>query len=128
MDFSTLHIQRVSVRDKIDKDFIEKVVILKNLNGWVKAKPIFAERVDDKMLNFYKVDNSMHLKIDKNLLPKNKKVSYFESIKASETNTGKGPYKLTRYKVYEEPPKPPVMIEESIVESSIANVSQSIEA
>jgi len=108
----------VGPRDKVDREFIEKVVSLKNMNGKVTAKPIFAETVDDKLLNFFRVDQSMHLKIDKNLIPKNRKVSYFESIKASESNPGKGPYRLTRYKVWEEPPKPPVAIEESVFESS----------
>ena len=49
----------------------------------------------------------MQVKIDSSLIPKEKKVSYFESIKASE-NVGMGPYKLTRFKVWEEPPKPEV--------------------
>ena len=65
----------------------------------------------DKLLTYYQVDNNLYLKIDKNLIPKHKKVSYFESIKAS-TNLGSGPYKLTRFKIYEEPPKP-VQLEES---------------
>jgi hypothetical protein len=46
----------------------------------------------------------MHVKIDRNLLPKKKRHSYFEAVEASG-NVGKGPYKLTRYKVWEEPPK-----------------------
>lgn len=67
----------------------------------------------DKLLLYHKVDTNLHLKIDKSLIPKQKKVSYFESIKASE-NLGMGPYKLTRYKVWEEPPKPAVLEEESL--------------
>lgn len=101
LDFSTIYIQRLGKRDKVDTDFIEKVNNLKDHNGLITPKPYYQETVDDKLLNFYKVDHSMHVKIDKNLLPKNQKVSYFDAIQASE-NLGQGPYKLTRYKVYEE--------------------------
>lgn len=46
----------------------------------------------------------MHVKIDRNLIPKKKRHSYLEAVEASG-NVGQGPYKLTRYKVWEEPPK-----------------------
>ena len=54
----------------------------------------------------------MHVKIDTKLIPKEKKVSYFEAIKASE-NVGKGPYKLTRYKVWKKPQTDESQMEES---------------
>lgn len=85
----------------MDKEFKDKVSNLKDHNGLIShlTKQYFEESVVDKLLNFHKVDTNLHLKIDKSLIPKEKKVSYFESIKASE-NVGMGPYKLTRYKVW----------------------------
>lgn len=58
----------------------------------------------DKVLLYHNVDQTMHIKINNDLIPKQKKQSYFEVMGTSQ-NVGKGPYKLTRYKVWEEPPK-----------------------
>lgn len=114
LDFSNLYIHRLGKRDKVDTDFVQRVVNIKNYNGLIEAKHHFQETVQDKLLTFYKFDLACHVKIDGNLIPKDKKVSYFEAIKASE-NLGQGPYKLTRYKVWDEPPKP-VVQEESVEE------------
>ena len=106
LDFSKCGVKKLGVKDKIDKDFIQTVTNLKDHNGLIKhlTKPYYQENEADKLLVYYKIDTNLHVKIDKNLIPKEKKVSFFESIKASE-NLGMGPYKLTRFKIYEEPPK-----------------------
>ena len=98
--------KRITRKDKIDHDFIAKVKNLKTCNGLLDQvkKPYFQEEAIDKLLLYYKVDSTMHIKIDKNLLPKKKRNSYFEAVEASG-NVGQGSYKLTRYKVWEEPPK-----------------------
>jgi hypothetical protein len=85
LDFSQLHIERVTKRDNVDADFVERVANLKNFSGLIEGKQIFAERVFDKMLNFHKVDSSMHVKIDSSLIPRAKKVSYFEAIKGNSS-------------------------------------------
>ena len=98
--------KRITRRDKIDHDFIAKVKNLKTCNGVLEKvkKPYFQEETIDKLLLYYKVDTTMHVKIDKSLIPKKKRNSYFEGVEPSG-NVGQGPYKLTRYKVWEEPPK-----------------------
>ena len=113
-------------RDKVDHDFRQAVQKLKTNNGLTEnlQKKYFQEETLDKLLIYHKVDSNLHLKIDKNLIPKKKKVSYFESIKGDSENVGMGPYKLTRYKVYEEPPKP-VNVEESMLEESDVTQNQS---
>lgn len=87
---------------------------MKDHNGLIThlTKKYFQETTVDKLLLYHKVDTNMQVKIDSSLIPKEKKVSYFESIKASE-NVGMGPYKLTRFKVWEEPPVIVVQNEES---------------
>ncbi len=77
---------------------------LKTCNGVLQAKRYFEQQTIDKILLYHKIDQAMHVKIDRNLIPKKERSSYFEAMAASG-NVGKGPYKLTRYKVWEEPPK-----------------------
>jgi hypothetical protein len=99
-------VKRVDRRTKIDNEFIDRLKKLKNCNGLLqdKQKKYYEEETIDKVLLYHQVDQAMHLKIDSELLPKKKKASYFEQMFASQ-NVGRGPYKLTRYKVWEEPPK-----------------------
>ena len=106
LDFSQITVKRVDRRTKIDNEFIDKLKKLKTENGLLegKEKPYYKEETMDKVLLYHKVDEAMHIRINSELLPKKKKQSYFEVMGTSQ-NVGKGPYKLTRYKVWEEPPK-----------------------
>ena len=72
MDFTSIHVHRVGKRDKVDKEFIEKLANLKNHNGLIShlTKSLFQEKTIDKLLTYHRLDTNMHVKIDKNLLPK----------------------------------------------------------
>jgi hypothetical protein len=89
LDFEKIFIKRITRKDKIDHDFIAKVKNLKTANGLLDKvkKPYYEEKTIDKLLLYYQVDKAMHLKIDRNLLPKKKQHSYLEAVEPSG-NTG----------------------------------------